>query len=196
MNSAKTHSFPEEERRGEAGNRKRGTYKEGGGEMVDTGDQECREEGRERPSKRRNRREGPEVKETGERSQETEGQASTPVAVKVRRVEEKLKESKGEKEKIQPTLRSFIGLRSGLMGPCKQPGGKVFPGSQVVEGRDLLPGSMRDTSKEIGAIGRKKESKGGKAAVLEKYGCSEEGLRPQENQLGTPGNKLRQGMRK
>ena len=81
------------------------------------------------------------------------------------------------------------------MGPCKQPGGKVFPGSQVVEGRDLLSGSMRDTSKEIGVIGRKKESKGGKAAVLEKYGYSEEGLRPQENQLGTPGNKLRQGMR-
>ena len=71
----------------------------------------------------------------------------------------------------------------------------LFPGSQVVEGRDLLPGSMKDTGKEIGVIGRKKEYKGGKAAVLEKYGYSEEGLRPQENQVGTPGNKLRQGMR-
>ena len=171
-------------------------YKEGGGEEAETGDQECREEGRERPSKRRNRREGPEVRQTGGRSQEMEGRASTPVAVKVRRVEEKLKEGKGEKEKIQPTLRSFIGLRSGLMGPCKQPGGKLYPGSQVVEGRDLLPGSIKDTYKEIGAIGRRKESKGGKAAFLEKYGYSEEGLRPQENQSGASGNQPRQGMRR
>ena len=95
MNGAKTHSFPEEERRGGAGNRKRGTYKEGGGEVAETGDQECREEGRERPSKRRNRREGPEARETAEVSQEMGEQASTPVAVKVRRVEDKIREGKG-----------------------------------------------------------------------------------------------------
>ena len=146
------------------------------------------------PSKRRNRREGPEVQEIKEGSQEKEGEASTPVAVKVRRVEERIKEGRGEKEKIQPTLRSFIGLRSGLMGPCKQPGGKVFPGSQVVEGRDLLPGSIKDTCKEIGVSGRKKESKGGKAVVLGKYGWTEEGLWPKEGQLTNQGKKLRQGM--
>ena len=148
------------------------------------------------PRKRRNRREGPELQEIKEGSQEKEGEASMPVAVKVRRVEERIKEGKGKREKIQPTLRSFIGLRSGLLGPCKQPGVNLFPGSQVVEGRDLLPGSITDTCKEIGDIGRKKESKGGKAAVLGKYGYTEEGLWPKEDQSTTQGKELRQGVGK
>ena len=82
------------------------------------------------------------------------------------------------------------------MGPCKQPGGKLYPGNQVVEGRDLLPGSIEDTYKEFGDIGRMKESKVGKAAFLERYGYTEEGLRPQEIQDGASGNQSRQGMRK
>ena len=65
-----------------------------------------------------------------------------------------------------------------------------------MEGRDLLPGSIKDTCKEIGDIGRRKESKGGKAAVLGKYGYSEEGLRPKEDQPTTEGKELRQGVRK
>ena len=34
--------------------------------------------------------------------------------LKVRRVDERLKKEKGEKDKIQPTLRSFMDLRSGF----------------------------------------------------------------------------------
>ena len=80
------------------------------------------------------------------------------------------------------------------MGPSRQPGGKLFPGNQVAEGRDLLSGSTEDTYKDFGDIGRMKESKIGKAAFLERYGYTEEGLRPQEVQDGASGNQIRQGM--
>ena len=39
-------------------------------------------------------------------------------------------EEKGEKDKIQPTLWSFMDLRSGLLGPCRQPGANSFRGRQ------------------------------------------------------------------
>ena len=198
MNGAGTQPNSEEGKSSGAGNRKRGTYREDGeGEEV-TDDQEGVKEVKERPAKRRNRREVPDGQEMSEGNQDMKRQASTPVAVKVRRMEDRIREGKDEteKEKIQPTLRSFISLRSGLMGPSRQPGGKIFPGNQETEGRDLLPGSIEDTYKEFGDIGRMKESKVGKAAFLERYGYTEEGLRPQEIQDGASGNQSRQGMRK
>ena len=96
MNGARIQSYPEEERRGGAGNKKRGTYQEvGEGEEV-TEDQEGVKEGKERPAKRRNRREVPEGQETAEGNQEMGGQASTPVAIKVRRMEDRIREGKGK----------------------------------------------------------------------------------------------------
>ena len=92
MNGAGIQSHPEEERRCGAGNKKRGMYREGREEEEVTEDQEGLEEGKERPIKRRNRRKGPEAQETAEGSQEMGEQASTPVAIKVRRVDDKIRE--------------------------------------------------------------------------------------------------------
>ena len=100
------------------------TYREDEEEVIteegrEEGSQEQCEVVEEAPSKRRNTRKGLEIKEEVQRK---ETGANTQVAEKVKRVEERLKREKGEKEKIQPTLRSFMDLRSGLLGPCGKTG--------------------------------------------------------------------------
>ena len=58
------------------------------------------------------------------------------MATKIKRMEQKLKEQKS----YQPTLRSYFGLRSGLLGPRGQSGDtrpSRSPGNQVTGGRGL-----------------------------------------------------------
>ena len=75
--------------------------------------------------------------------------ANTPVATKIRRVEETIKGEKEGKGKgryvkqFQPTLRSFMDLRSGVLGPCGQPGVEhLASGNQVEGGRGLHSGPI------------------------------------------------------
>ena len=156
------------------------------------GSQEQCEVVEEAPSKRRNTRKGLEIKEEVQRK---ETGANTQVAEKIKRVKERLKREKGEKEKIQPTLRSFMDLRSGLLGPCGKPGAKSSPGNQVVGGRGLPSRSLGDIHREVGEIRREKESRKGKAGLLERYGWTEGGLRSMKEPLTAARKQPGQGSR-
>ena len=72
------------------------------------------------------------AKETGNRENKLETGANTPVGVKVRRLQEKInRESKSHStgQQIQPTLRSFIDLRGGLVGSQRRTGENKTPSS-------------------------------------------------------------------
>ena len=86
-------------------------------------------------------------------------------------------------------------LRSGLLGPCGKPGTSSLPGNQVVGGLGLPPWSLGDIHRETGENRRVKESRKGKAGVLERYGWTEGGLRPMEEPLTATRRKPRQGSR-
>ena len=89
------------------------------------GDREGKEEGdggagqedQERPGKRRNRREAPEREVATEANtmNPTSTGASTPVSVKVKRIEKGNRKDQGPNgNQYQPTLRSFMDLKVGL----------------------------------------------------------------------------------
>ena len=62
-----------------------------------------------------------------------------------------------KRSQIQPTLKSFLDKKSGLLGleemPCQELKGK---GNQMAAGRDLPPGPQEGNLKEIGANRREK----------------------------------------
>ena len=127
---------------------------------------DCTPRGREReedqrPSKRTDRREEPEPELIIQTTSETETGASTPVSVKIKRLESKSKECEvreASRRTIQPTLRSFMDLKSGLEGSLKRTGSNPENQSQI--GRDLWSGP-RGTPGIVGEAwkGEKKESK-------------------------------------
>ena len=82
----------------------------------------------------------------------------------VRRYEKKTKvQREDEDNKIQPTLRSFMDLRSGLKG--SQCMSEKIPGSQGQGGRDLSSGPRKGSTEVIGETRREKESGGVDAEV-------------------------------
>lgn len=91
----------------------------------------------------------------------TETGASTPVSVKIKRIEDKGKGGEaGEvsRRTMQPTVRSFMDLKSGLVGSQKRTG--FNPGNQAQNGRDLSLGPI-GTSGMFGEAwnGEKKDSR-------------------------------------
>ena len=88
--------------------------REGSGE----GDGEAGQEDQQRPEKRRNRREEPERDIPAEVKENiTSTGASTPVSVKIKRIERGNKKDSGPTgNKYQPTLKSFMDLKCGLEG--------------------------------------------------------------------------------
>ena len=79
--------------------------------------------------------------------------------MKVKRLEKILKDK--EEGKIQPTLKSFMDRRGGLMGPKEQPGPKTASdglGNQMSGGQGLHQGSSQGSSLLLGETRRGKES--------------------------------------
>ena len=113
--------------------------------------------------------------------------ASTPVSVKIKRMEQRMMMKSQEqkqgnmkkKSQIQPTLKSFLDKRSGLLGPEEMPSheGKGR-GNQMAVGRDLPPGPQEGNPKEIG--GYRGEKGAGK----------EEGNRPGNSDSGKERQRL------
>ena len=124
------------------------------------------QEGRQRPGKRMNRREAPEREITLEATSGGSGAptstgASTPVAVKVRRIEKESKVGQGpSSNQIQPTLRSFMDLKGGLVGVRNRPGDQK-PGKLTRAGRDPSVVSQGDSSLLLGEAAGGKESRSG-----------------------------------
>ena len=129
--------------------------------MRDTGQEE-----HQRPGKRRNRREAPEREITLEATSGGSGAptstgASTPVAVKVKRIEKKSKVGQGpSSNQIQPTLRSFMDLKCGLVGVRNRPGDQK-PEKHTRAGRDPSVVSQGDSSLLLGEAAEWKESRSG-----------------------------------
>ena len=85
--------------------------------------------------------------------------ASTPVAVKVKRMEMMSKVDQGPGgSKIQPTLRSFMDLKCGLVGVRSRPGDQK-PEKHTRAGRDPSAVSQGDSSLLLGEAAEWKESR-------------------------------------
>ena len=125
--------------------------------------EESKEEQEPRSKKKRNYEEGPEEKKTEELSSSTvQTGANTPVTQKIKRYEQKIeRKSKEERDnKIQPTLRSFMDLRGGLVGPQRLP---RPTGNQHQGGRDLEAGN----NVEFGVTRKEKDNNCPDNRVLE-----------------------------
>ena len=151
----------------ESNNQKRGRQEET--EVRDTG-----QVGKERPGKKRKHLEASETQPKTTGAGPSTG-ASTPVAVKVRRMEMMGKVDQGPGgTKIQPTLRSFMDLKCGLVGTRKTAGSQK-PVNHARAGRDPSTESHGDTSLLIGeATRREKESEEGGSSKTEEPDRSKE----------------------
>ena len=124
------------------------------------------QEGQQRPGKRRNRREAPEREVALEATSVGPGAptstgASTPVAEKVKRIEKRSRLDQGpSSNQIQPTLRSFMDLKGGLVGARSRPGCQK-PGKHTRAGRDPSVVSQGDNSLLLGEAAEGKESMSG-----------------------------------
>ena len=125
--------------------------------------EESKEEQEPRSKKKRKSEESPEEKKTEVLSSSTvQTGANTPVTQKIKRYEQKIERKKKEERdnKIQPTLRSFMDLRGGLVGPQRLP---RTTGKQHQGGRDLDVGN----NVEFGVTGKEKDDKSTDSRVLE-----------------------------
>ena len=174
----------------ETTNQKRGRQE--GNVMRDTG-----QEGMERPGKKRKSFEAP---ESEVRKPETSGAgpstgASTPVAVKIKRMEKMSKVDQGPGgNKIQPTLRSFMDLKCGLVGARNRAGGQN-PVKQARAGRDPSIVSPGDSSLLVGEATKEgKESEAGGSSEKEEAARSKESRFETQGQGVTmSGSRPRQG---
>ena len=115
----------------------------------------------QRPEKRRNRREEPERDIPAEVKEEniTSTGASTPVSVKIKRIERGNKKDSGPTgNKYQPTLKSFMDLKCGLEGGRGKTGLQE-PGKQSWAGRDLRKADQGPSLSQIGEAGGREGSK-------------------------------------
>ena len=173
----------------ETSNQKRG--RQDAEERRDTG-----QEVQERPGKRRKNSEAPdmEVVKVATSGAGPSTGASTPVAVKVKRIEKKSKVDQGPSGKqFQPTLRSFMDLKGGLVG-ARSRSGSQKPEKQARAGRDPSIVSPGDNSLLLGEATERKESEAGGSSEKEEAARSKESRFETQGQGVTmSGSRPRQG---
>ena len=120
--------------------------------------------------------------------------ASTPVAVKIKRIEKRDKKDQGPSgNQFQPTLRSFMDLKGGLVGARGRPGNQQ-PGKHTRAGRDPSAVSQGDNLLLFGEAAEGKDFKAGGSQESEETDRNKEGRSVTQRQGFTiSGSRPRQG---